>query len=79
MAVKLNRELKPIKAGWSSHAAALGLTAHGVSKEVADRNLERTVQRFLSPFQRDGTLQQEIMALSLEIEGDEDELEVILQ
>lgn len=52
--------------GWASRCPSLGLAAHGYSPEVADKNLERLVRRFLAPFEREGVLEREVAALGLE-------------
>lgn len=79
MDVKLSRELKPIRNGWSSRSAALRLAAHGHSEEVADQNLQRAARLFLTPFQRQGTLQAEAMTMGLQVSGDQDDLRVTLE
>lgn len=79
MLVRVDREQRPIKAGWASSAPAFRVEAHGGSREVADLNLERTVRQLLAPFRRAGTLRQELSALGLETEGDDDGLDVVLQ
>lgn len=78
MTIALHRELKPIKAGWQSGSPLLRLTAHGHTQEEADRNLERGVRLFLRPFQRTGTLEQELDALGLKSEGDANDLQIVL-
>jgi hypothetical protein len=59
---------------------AVGLTAHGYSPELADKNLERVVQRFLAPFEREGILAQEVAALGLEsAEDGTPEVQIVLR
>jgi hypothetical protein len=70
MLIKLYREVNPIKNGWCARSPVLKLAAHGYSQEVADKNLERTVRLFLAPFQREGTLQEELHAVGLELVED---------
>lgn len=63
MVVHIQRDIRPIKNGYS--ASALGLAAHGYSPEVADINLERTIRLFLAPFEREHTLAVETERLGL--------------
>lgn len=79
MAVKLYREQNRVKNGYCARGVILGLAAHGFSPETADKNLERTVRLFLAPFQRQGTLWDEALALGLEPIDDGDETHVILE
>lgn len=78
MVVEIHRETSRIKNGWSSRSMALGLTAHGYSKDVADINLERTILLFLMPFYREGTLADETKMLGLGEVEDLDAVELIL-
>ena len=78
MDITLHRELKPIKNGWSSRSPELGLAAHGHSAEVADKNLQRAARLFLTPFQREGTLLDQVAALGLQVQGDQGCLDVTL-
>lgn len=79
MDVKLTRELKPIKNGWVSRSPTLHLAAHGRSEDVADQNLQRAARLFLTPFQRQGTLQAEATILGLHVTGDQGDLQVTLE
>lgn len=79
MDIKLNRELKQIKNGWSSSSPVLRLAAHGHSEEVADKNLERAARLFLSPFQREGTLRTEAATLGLQVISDQGDLKVTIE
>lgn len=73
MRVELYRESEPTHNTWRSRCAKLGLAAHGRSPEVADRNLERLVRLYLSPFEREERLTEELsqLGLSSEEEGDD--------
>ena len=79
MVLELYREQYQVKSGWASQCVPLGLTAHGPNPEVADKNLERSVRLFLAPFQRDGTLQDEIHALGLSSVDASDDVQIILK
>ena len=80
MQLILNRESNQIKYGFSSRAMEMGLAAHGYSPEMADKNLERVVRRFLAPFEREGVLVQEVTALGLEVEEDgEAEVQIVFK
>lgn len=63
--MKLQRESYPIINGWASSWGTVGLTAHGRTPEIADINLARGIRLFLTPFQREGTLKEEALALGL--------------
>jgi hypothetical protein len=55
----------------------LGVTAHGLTEEIARRNLEHLVVLFLRPFEREGILEEEVDALGLAVENGEAELSVV--
>lgn len=76
MKVILKQELNRIKNGFSARTPSLRLRAHGASPELAARNLERTVLLYLRPFERAGTLKQELEAAGLEAHADDGELTV---
>ncbi len=76
MLVVLKQTIYPIKNGFAAHSPELRLTAHGYSPEVARENLERIALLFLKPFERQGTLKEEIRFLGLKVNGEEGELAV---
>jgi hypothetical protein len=76
--LELYREQNSVKGGWSSRCVTLGLAAHGSSPDVADKNLERVVRLFLAPFQRGGTLQDEVRALGGSVDASDD-VQIILK
>ena len=69
MSLELKRERYQVKEGWAARCAALRVVAHGASPALADRNLERVVRLFLAPFERKGTLREEVQALGLAADG----------
>jgi len=79
MEVIIKHELKRIKNGWSARATDLGLTSHGHSEELAQRNLERGVRLFLSPFERVGSLKEELKRMKLTVLGDGEDIVVRLE
>jgi hypothetical protein len=66
----LKHELNRAKNGYIARSAELGLSAYGASPEMARRNLERTAGCFLRPFERQGSLDQEIAAARLNSQPD---------
>lgn len=77
--MKLYREVNQIRSGWYARSAFWGLAAHGYSPEVADKNLERVIRQFFAPFQREGTLGEEMQALGLAPIGEEEERLIVLE
>lgn len=76
MHVVLKQQLKRVKNGYAARSPLLGLSAHGPTPELAARNLERLVSLYLRPFERQGTLGDEIQRAGLRAEGPEGELTV---
>ena len=76
MHITLNPEVNKVKNGFAAQIPRLRIAAHGHSPELAARNLERTVLLYLRPFERAGTLQQELEAAGLEAHGDGGDLTV---
>lgn len=70
---------KRIKNGWSAESPVLGVAAHGYSPEVADENLSRVARLFLAPFERQGTLTEEVTALGLHVTEDGEGLKIVLE
>ncbi len=79
MRIILKHEIYPIKDGFAAHSPELGLTAHGQSPEVAKRNLERTAFLFFKPFERQGTLTQEVQLLGVNTKEDGLDLAVTVE
>lgn len=77
MRVILNHAIKPIKGGFCAESAGK-FVSHGRSPELARRALERTALAFLSPFERDGTLADELGLAGLQVEDDGAGLSVAL-
>jgi hypothetical protein len=65
MIIILKHETYQIKNGFAVRSPELKLTAHGATPELAQRNLEKTVELFLKPFERDGILTDKIQSLGL--------------
>lgn len=68
MLVILKQETYQIKNGFAVRSPELKLTAHGASLELAKRNLEKTIEHFLKPFERQGILNDKIQSLGLRVE-----------
>jgi hypothetical protein len=68
--VILNHDVNRIKNGFAARSRELGLSAHGQSPDLARRNLERLVQLYLQPFEREGTLGQEVRQAGLQADDD---------
>ena len=79
MQVRLYRELRQIKGGWSARSEILHIAAHGYSPEAADKNLQRLIRLFLSPFEREGTLATETKPLGFEIVERLDEVQIVFE
>ncbi len=78
MHVVLNHRVKQVKNGFAAEAIGVRVIAHGLSPEKARRNLERTVLSLFSPFDRDGTLQDELLAAGVQGEDDGEALTVTI-
>lgn len=77
MRIVLKPKVNRMKNGFAARSLSLAITAHGVSPEIAARNLEHAVLLYLRPFQRQGTLAEELEAAGLEGVGEaESELAV---
>lgn len=63
MDIVLKQDVYQVKNGVASSIPELGLAAHGRSPELAEENLKRIVVCFLRPFEREGTLEDEIRIL----------------
>jgi len=70
MKIVLNHEEYQIKNGFAVSSKEIGLTAHGHSLEVAKINLERTAVMFLKPFEREGSLDDMVKKMKLNVERD---------
>lgn len=68
MLIILKQETYQVKNGYAARSTELKLTAHGATVELAQRNLEKTVEFFLKPFERQGILDDKIQSLGLEVE-----------
>lgn len=79
MRIEIEREHRPIKAGWASHSPATRLTAHGRTEALADANLEHAIRLFLAPFQRAGTVGRELLGMGLRFEGEPNDTQVVLK
>ncbi len=76
MRIELQREQYAIKNGWGARCPALRLAAHGVSPQLADRNLEQVVRAFFAPFAREGTLVDEVAGLAVRLDDGPGELQI---
>ena len=70
MLVMLKHDLNRAKNGYMARSLELGLSAYGATPEMALRNLEHTANCFLRPFERQGSLREEIAAARLETDPD---------
>jgi hypothetical protein len=77
MRVIIKHDLNRVKNGIAARSPELGLAAHGLTEEIARRNLEHLVVLFLRPFERQGILEEEVHALGLAVEDGEAELSVV--
>ena len=68
MRIVLKPEVKRIKNGYSATSLEFRIAAHGFSPEAAKMNLERSAQIFLSPFLRQGTLEEEVKLAGVQAE-----------
>jgi hypothetical protein len=75
--VIIKHDLNRVKNGIAARSPELGVTAHGLTEEIARRNLEHLVVLFLRPFEREGILEEEVDALGLAVENGEAELSVV--
>lgn len=78
MHIELYRESEPTKMGFRSRCPKLGLTAHGRSPEIADKNLERLISLFFAPLIREGVLDKEFTRLGLTLVGEGEGIQVLL-
>jgi hypothetical protein len=78
MQIVLKHITYQIKNGYAAHSPELGLTAHGYSPEVAQRNLERLGLLFFRPFERQGKLTDEVELLGLKAEADGADLKITI-
>jgi len=76
MLIVLKYETYQIKNGFAARSPELGLTAHGATIELAQRNLERTVELFLKPFERQDILNDKIQLLKLHVKSNGSKLEI---
>ena len=79
MVILLERELTPIKAGWSSGNSSLHLMAHGYSQEVADKNLQRAAAMYFAVLRRGGYLDDVLVKHGLQADGNSEGIEVVLR
>ena len=80
MKLIMKHQVKHIKNGYSATSPEAGLTAHGVSEELARRNLEDSLRLFFGVFKRNHSLLDETRRAGLTIEDEEnqEDLTVIL-
>lgn len=81
MNIVLKHEEYQVKNGFASGIPALKLAAHGRSPELAEQNLKRIVLCFLKPFEREGTLENEIRVLEtrgIKVERNDSGLNIII-
>ncbi len=76
MLVIIKRETYQVKNGFAVRSPELRLAAHGASIELAQLNLEKTVEFFLKPFERQGILNDKIQSLGLTVEPNGENLVV---
>jgi hypothetical protein len=81
MKIAIKHESYPVKNGFAEHSPETNLTAHGYSPYIACRNLERTVNMFFRPFEREGSLSSLIQRLNLTVidDGTMELTEVVLE
>lgn len=80
MQVVLKHEIKRVKNGFCARSPELGLSAHGFDKEVARLNLQSAIRLLLAPFERHGSLFEEISRSGVRVtEADQKGITVILE
>lgn len=77
MLVVLKQETYRVKNGFAARSPELKLAAHGISPEIARRNLEDTVLSMLKPLERQGNLPDMIRSMGLTVKSEEGELAVV--
>jgi hypothetical protein len=77
MRVVIKHQLNRVKNGIAARSPELGFAAHGLTEELARRNLEHLTVLFLRPFEREGILREEVRKLGLQIEESGTELTVV--
>jgi hypothetical protein len=78
MQVVLKRTVNHAKNGYLVRSPELRLTAYGSSVELASLNMERLALQFLRPFERSGSLADELAAARLNTQPEADDLAVTL-
>ena len=68
MRIILKHEVERAKNGYLIRSPELHLASYGATLDLAIRNLERLATRYLSPFERAGSLQVEIEESGLLVE-----------
>ena len=76
MKLVLKPSLNRIKNGFCASSPELRIAAHGFSPETARINLERTALLLLKPFERQGSLHEELAKVPLDVDLSEGNLEV---
>jgi len=71
MLIVLKHRLNHVKNGFAASSPELGIAAHGHSPEAARDNLEHSALLFLRPFERQGTLREELTKLGMEVQGED--------
>lgn len=77
MRVIIKHDLNRVKNGIAARSPQLGLVAHGLTEDLARRNLEHLIVLFLRPFEREGSLEDKIRSLGLLVEESDTDLTVI--
>lgn len=70
MRIVLKHETYQVRSGWAARSPEVGMAAHGRNEDMARSNLAYTVRLFLAPFQREGTLEQEVQRMGLQVISD---------
>ena len=70
MKIVLKHRITPIKNGYRAENEQLRGVAHGLYPEMARRNLQQVALHLFSPFERSGTLRDEIGLAGLEANDD---------
>jgi hypothetical protein len=77
MKIIIKQETNQIKGGWAARAVGTTAVAFGPSPALARRGLERTVLNLFRPFERDGTLADELTIAGITAEDDGGDLNVV--
>lgn len=68
MRLVIKHEVNPVRGGYLARSTQMRVAAQGYNEQTAKANLERTVQLFLAPLEREGILQEELRKMGVTFE-----------